>query len=258
MGQSGSRDGGGDGDRNESCGRTFAFRMTLQLGPIQMTRMNFSRLDSLSFAYWTRTYPYDALESSSCSRSSARPPDPVAVSFSLSERSDCVRGCPSCADFQHLQHPEQGGVDQRRRSCEHQGDRGAAPDIAATKARAAHLVVEQKPVRVRLVRADVLVRCTCTAVTGGPLAGCASGRGSPSSIWGSERSAMAWRGRRRKQRRTRRRTGGNEGQTEVVGAVVVLSRSLAVFTDIDPYSSASPGRCVELPVHYIPIRTDRK
>ena len=65
-------------------------------------------------------------------------------------------------------------------------------------------------------------------------------------------------GRRRKQRRTRRREGGNEGQTEVVGAVVVLSRSLAVFTDIDPYSSASPGRCVELPVHYIPIRTDGK
>ncbi len=64
--------------------------MTLQLGPIQTTRMNFSRFDSLSFAYCTRTYAYDALLSSSCSRSSARPPDPVDVSCSLSERSDCV------------------------------------------------------------------------------------------------------------------------------------------------------------------------
>lgn len=69
-------------------GHTFALRMTLQLGPIQTTRMNFSRVDSLSLAYWTRTYAYDALESSSCSRSSVSPPDPVAVSFSLSERSD--------------------------------------------------------------------------------------------------------------------------------------------------------------------------
>lgn len=70
--------------------RTFALRMTLQLGPIQTIRMNFSRLDSLSFAYCTRAYAYDALLSSSWSRSSGSPPDPVAVSFSLSERSDCV------------------------------------------------------------------------------------------------------------------------------------------------------------------------
>lgn len=73
-----------------SAERTLALRMTLQLGPIQTTRMNFSRLDSLSFAYCTRTYAYDALLSSSCSRSSARPPDPVDVSCSLSERSDWV------------------------------------------------------------------------------------------------------------------------------------------------------------------------
>ena len=71
--------------------RTLALRMTLQLGPIQTTRMNFSRLDSLSFAYCTRAYAYDALLSSSWSRSSGSPPDPVAVSFSLSERSDCPR-----------------------------------------------------------------------------------------------------------------------------------------------------------------------
>ena len=64
--------------------------MTLQLGPIQTIRMNFSRLDSLSFAYCTRAYAYDALLSSSWSRSSGSPPDPDAVSFSLSERSDCV------------------------------------------------------------------------------------------------------------------------------------------------------------------------
>ena len=68
--------------------RTLALRMTLQLGPIQTMRMNFSRTDSLSLEYCTRAYAYDALESSSCSRSSASPPDPVDVSFSLSERSD--------------------------------------------------------------------------------------------------------------------------------------------------------------------------
>ena len=67
--------------------------MTLQLGPIQTTRMNFSRVDSLSFAYCTRTYAYDARPSSSCSRSSVRPPDPVDVSTSLSERSDYRSEC---------------------------------------------------------------------------------------------------------------------------------------------------------------------
>ena len=65
--------------------------MTLQPDPIQTMRMNFSRVDSLSFAYCTRAYANDAFPSSSCSHSSVRPPDPVDVSASLSERSDWRR-----------------------------------------------------------------------------------------------------------------------------------------------------------------------
>ena len=121
--------------------------MTLQLGPIQTIRMNFSRLDSLSFAYCTRAYAYDALLSSSWSRSSGSPPDPVAVSFSLSERSDCVSR-------------EQMGVACSVHMCVRQRDPLRVRDGRRRgHGWQAHLVVEQKPVRVRLVRADVLVRC---------------------------------------------------------------------------------------------------
>jgi hypothetical protein len=67
--------------------RTFAFRMTLHCGPIQTIRMNFSLCDSLSLEYVTRAYAKDALLSWRTSRSSVRPPVPVCVTVSLSERS---------------------------------------------------------------------------------------------------------------------------------------------------------------------------
>ncbi len=59
----------------------------------------------------------------------------------------------------------------------------------------AHLVVQQEPVRVRLVRADVLVRCTIVgrvSMGAGQEEWVSLARArSPSSIFGSERSAMA-------------------------------------------------------------------
>jgi hypothetical protein len=67
--------------------RTFAFRITLHSGPIHTIRINFSLCDSLSFAYVTRTYAKDARLSCRTSRSSVRPPVPVCVTVSLSERS---------------------------------------------------------------------------------------------------------------------------------------------------------------------------
>lgn len=62
--------------------------MTLTFSPIQMTSANFSRNECSSLAYFTRTKPNDARAGSSLEVNSARPPVPVAVSVSLSERSD--------------------------------------------------------------------------------------------------------------------------------------------------------------------------
>lgn len=116
----------------ESASLTLARRMTLTFSPIQMTKANFSRNECSSLAYFTRTKPNEARAGSSLEVNSDRPPVPVAVRVSLSERSDWGLVLGS----------------QRSR-------------LASFQIALSHLVVEEHPVGVVLVRADELVSWAC-------------------------------------------------------------------------------------------------